>query len=315
MRRIISFVAAVAMLAGAASCQREAAPGEASKAVFSVVVPESATKADVSDGSLVDKLFYEVYVGETLMYSGDVGPVSTSNPKTFSLEINLVKGITYDILFWAQKGAQSCYDLSNGLKQVMVSYDGDANDETRDAFYAACPNFQLTDDPTTVYLTRPFAQINFGSHSTADWKTALPFIENDDNTLTLESKFEAPELPTCFNVLDGDVVAGYVAEDVVLDFADAPVTWAAYGSDITFNNATYKRVSMNYVLASKAGSQLTQVKASFKHNFNATAPLEQVVINVPVRQNYRTNILGNVFTEGNAFTIIVSPGFTDDYVL
>ena len=307
MRRIISFVAAVAMLAGAASCQREAAPGEVSKAVFSVVVPESATKADVSDGSLVDKLFYEVYVGETLMYSGDVGPVSTSNPKTFSLEINLVKGITYDILFWAQKGAQSCYDLSNGLKQVMVSYDGDANDETRDAFYAACPNFQLTDDPTTVYLTRPFAQINFGSHSTADWKTALPFMENDDNTLTLESKFEAPELPTCFNVLAGDVVAGYVAEDVVLDFADA--------SDITFNNATYKRVSMNYVLASKAGSQLTQVKASFKHNFNATAPLEQVVINVPVRQNHRTNILGNVFTEGNEFTIIVSPGFTDDYVL
>lgn len=315
MRRIISFVAAVAMLAGAASCQREAAPGEASKAVFSVVVPESATKADVSDGSLVDKLFYEVYVGETLMYSGDVGPVSTSNPKTFSLEINLVKGITYDILFWAQKGAQSCYDLSNGLKQVMVSYDGDANDETRDAFYAACPNFQLTDDPTTVYLTRPFAQINFGSHSTADWKTALPFMENDDKTLTLESKFEAPELPTCFNVLAGDVVAGYVAKDVVLDFADAPVTWAAYGSDITFNNATYKRVSMNYVLASKAGSQLTQVKASFKHNFNATAPLEQVVLQVPVRQNYRTNILGNVFTEGNEFTIIVSPGFTDDYVL
>ena len=104
-------------------------------------------------------------------------------------------------------------------------------------------------------------------------------------------------------------------KDVVLDFADAPVTWADYGSDITFNNATYKRVSMNYVLASKAGSQLTQVKASFKHNFNATAPLEQVVINVPVRQNHRTNILGNVFTEGNEFTIIVSPGFTDDYVL
>ena len=319
MRRFISFVAAVALLAGAASCQREAAPGEASKAVFSVVVPEAATKADVSDGSLVDKLFYEVYVGNTMMYSGDVGPVSTSNPKTFSLEINLVKGITYDILFWAQKGAQTCYDLSNGLKKVMVSYDGDANDETRDAFYAACKNFQLTDKPTTVYLTRPFAQINFGSHSTADstsdWKTALPFMENADGTLTLLSQLEVPELPTCFDVLAGDVVDGFVANDVVLEFSAAPVTWAAYGSDITYNNATYKRVSMNYVLASKERMVLTQVKASFKHNFNATAPLEQVVFQVPVRQNYRTNILGNVFTDGNEFTIIVKPGFTDDYIL
>ena len=318
MRRIFAFVAAVAMLAGAASCQREAAPGEASKAVFSVVVPESATKADVSDGSLVDKLYYEVYVGETLMYSGDVDPVSTSNPKTFSLEINLVKGITYDILFWAQKGAQTCYDLTNGLKQVMVSYEGDANDETRDAFYAACKNFQLKDDPTTVYLTRPFAQINFGSHSTADstsdWETTLPFMQNNDATLTLESKFEAPELPTCFNVLDGNVVEGYVAENVVLDFAAAPATWASYGSDITYNKATYKRVSMNYVLASKVGDELTQVKASFKHNFNATAPLEQVVLHVPVKQNFRTNILGNVFTEGNEFTIIVRPGFDGDYI-
>jgi hypothetical protein len=319
MRRFISFVAAVALLAGAAACQREAAPGEASKAVFSVVVPEAATKADVSDGSLVDKLFYEVYVGNTMMYSGDVGPVSTSNPKTFSLEINLVKGITYDILFWAQKGAQTCYDLSNGLKRVMVSYDGDANDETRDAFYAACKNFQLTDETTTVYLTRPFAQINFGSHSTADstsdWKTALPFMENADGTLTLLSQLEAPKLPTCFDVHAGDVVDGHFAENVVLEFSAAPATWGSYGTDIIYQNETYKRVSMNYVLASSLGDELTQVKASFKHNFNASTPLEQVVLHVPVRQNYRTNILGNVFTDGNEFTIIVKPGFTDDYIL
>ena len=316
MRRIISFVAAVAMLAGAASCQRESVAGKEAKAVFNVVVPqESATKADVSDGSVVDKLYYEVYVGQSLMYEGEVAPQGTTNPRTFSLEISLVKGITYDILFWAQKESQTCYDLSNGLKQIMVTYGGNANDETRDAFYGSCKNFQLSDSPTEVYLTRPFAQINFGSKETTDWATALPFMENADGTISLLSKIEIPELPTCFNVYAGDIVSGYTATNLVFDYSAAPATWANYGSDINHNNETYKRVLMNYVLASKLGNQLTQVKAYFKHNFNAQSPLEQTVLQVPVRQNYRTNILGNVFTAGNEFTIIVSPGFTDDYIL
>lgn len=325
MKRIISIAACVVLAILAVSCQKDDLSGKEQKTVFSVVIPnEGQTRADVSDGSLVDKLYYEVYVGGDIMYKGDVTATAGYNPRQFAVEMNLVKGVEYQILFWAQCSGQNFYSWET-LKGINVSYAGNANDEKRDAFYAKLPKYTVTDNPTTVYLTRPFAQVNFGS-SASDWNAALPFVTTD-NGFNLLSKVVMKNLPTRFDVSTGDIVSGYTTnanEDVVFDFSQAPVAWASYNSDIVNanTNETYKRVAMTYILApagdvtNQQGMNIGTVKAYFVHNKNTQATaLEKTVDNVPARQNFRTNILGNVFSGGNQFTVIVSPGFTDDYVL
>lgn len=328
MRRIISIAACVALAIFAVSCQKDGFSGKEQTAVFSVVIPDEAqTRAGeptftVSDGSLVDKLYYEVYVGGDLMYEGNVNATANSNPKAFNVNLNLVKGVEYEILFWAQ--CSNCpYYSWESLKAVNVSYAGNANDETRDAFYGRVPKYTVTDTPQTVYLTRPFAQVNFGASAT-DWETALPFVQTD-NGFNLSSKVVMSNIPNCFNVSTGDIVANSTTASVVFDFAAAPVTWADYNSDITYTATengqsvtnTYKRVAMNYILASSTGDNIGTVNAYFIHNKNTAATaLEKEVLQVPARQNYRTNILGSIFAGGNQFTVIISPGFeNNDYVL
>jgi hypothetical protein len=67
---------------------------------------------------------------------------------------------------------------------------------------------------------------------------------------------------------------------------------------------------MNYIFGSKSESIISEVTASFVHDKNdENSALVKEVINVPYKQNYRTNILGEIFTGGNKFTIIVDGSF------
>ena len=319
MKRIISIAACVVLAILAVSCQKDGFSGKEQTAVFSVVIPDEAQtragEATVSDGSLVDKLYYEVYVGSDLMYKGDVNANANSNPKAFTVEMKLVKGVEYEILFWAQKDGCNHYSWET-LKAVNVSYAGNANDETRDAFFANLPKYTITDTPTTVELHRPFAQVNFWSAS-EDWNTTLPFVITTNGGYNLQSKVVMKNLPNCFNVSTGDIVSGATtgtAEEIVFDFSQAPVTWTNYKSEMKYNGDTYQNVAMVYILASKLGENIAPVTASFVHNKNTAATaLDKVVTNVPVMQNFRTNILGNIFTGDNTFNVVVSPNFKGDY--
>ena len=314
MKRLFSFAAVIASVMFAASCQRENIPGEEVNAVFQVVIPEdAATKATVADGSLVDKLYYEVYAGGAVAYEDSVDPVAGTNPKQFTFDLALVKGISYDLLFWAQCDGKNYYSWDT-LKDITVNYAGNSNDEYRDAFFGELEGYKVEDGSKTIYLTRPFAQVNFFA-SEDDWTTALPFVETTDG-YNLLSKVVMPALPNHFDVSTGNIIPDYVsASPVTFDFSQAPVTWRGYTSSMTHNNQDYRMVAMNYILASTTGDNLSEVNAYFQHNSNANDPLKKTAYQVPVKQNYRTNILGNIFSDGNQFTVILSPGFNKpDYV-
>ena len=323
MKRIISFAAALSMIFGAASCQKELTPGQEGdcKVTFSVEIPEDvATKAAyMSDGTTVNDLVYEVYVGDEVMYEGYVSPTSKGS-RQFSLELNLVTGQTYDLLFWAQKAPKNengdldhnYYYNTDNLKQVYAHYwDGrkDANDENRDAFYGARIGFKATGIATseTVKLYRPFAQINFGSSPT-DWEKAQPFIKNGG----LKSKVVMTSIPTAFNVYTGDVTSD--RKTITFDYALCPASETTYDNNhIRYNDSDYGWIAMNYIFAPKAESAMDEVEASFIHDKNdENSELVKEVINVPYKQNYRTNILGEIFTGGNKFTVVIEPGFAND---
>lgn len=318
MKKIFTIAAAAALIFGAASCQKEILDGKKGDATvtFNVQIPEEVvTRAEMSDGSTVDQLVYEVYVGNDVMYEGTVPPTATGSGQ-FSLELNLVTGMTYDLLFWAQNSSVGCYNTDN-LKNVSVNYTGTANDEKRDAFYGARLGFEATGIATseTINLYRPFAQINFGSAPT-DWEKAQPFIAKGG----LKSQVYMTGVPTRFNVYEGDVVKNSNT-DVTFTYNLCPASETTYSNDfLTYKDANdpnkvyqYGWVAMNYVLAPKSESAMNKVTASFVHDKNdENSALVKEVFNVPFKQNYRTNILGEIFTGGNKFTVVIVPGFAND---
>lgn len=326
MKKIFTIAAAAAMLFGAASCQKEITPGQKGdcKVTFNVEVPdEVVTKAQMSDGTTVDELVYEVYVGEEVMYEGTVDPTAPGSRK-FVLELNLVSNQTYDLLFWAQKKGTGYYNTYS-LKNVTLDFDyGNAytgtkhylaNDEKRDAFCGSLVGFEAYPmaSSQTVKLYRPLAQINFASSPT-DWNKAQPFIKDG-----LESKMVLKNVPTAFNVATGDV-ASNSTRTLTLDYAFAPASEHKDGIDdyynsdyIRYNGAKYGWIAMAYVFAPKEESTMSEVSAYFVHDKNEpSSALSKTVYNVPFKKNYRTNILGEIFTGGNTFTIVIEPGFDND---
>ena len=318
MKRIVSFTAALLVLLGAVSCEKENVQDSAN-VTFNIELPDNNfTRAEMADGSTVDELVYEVYVGENVMYEGTVGRLSSGK---FTVELNMVTGMEYDLLFWAQKKGEDHYNTEN-LKKVIVNYATPANDESRDAFYGSCLNFVVgKDTPPTVTLTRPFAQVNFLS-SPKDWKATENFVKDANGDMQVKSMVTFPKVHYLFDVEKGDVIElEYTEANFTLNLA--PVTEKGYTNDfITINGEKYAWVSMNYILAPKDYPSTPEVdgvnidaKAGFVHLKNAQNPIIRSVPQIPVVQNYRTNIIGEVFTEGNTFQIVVLPGFTDDNIV
>ena len=329
------------MIFGAASCQKESLLGKKGDSVvrFSVEVPADVTTKAISDGLTVDELVWEVYDHDTNkeLYSGKVSESSIVNGKRqFVLELNLVSNLTYDLLFWAQKSGQKHYDTDD-LKHVEAYYNNEryynhglnghyyapspANDETRDAFYGSLKGYQTGGNVATektVTLKRPFAQINFASSPT-DWERAKPFINNGENGNPhhgLKSQITLTNMYTVFNVYDGDV-KGDATKTITFayDLAPASQDGDSYNYDkdnwITYEGSKYGWAAMNYVFAPANGATSNSLVAEFVHSKNAAgeSALKKTIENVPFKQNYRTNILGEIFTGGNKFTIIVDGSF------
>lgn len=310
MKRILSIAAVFALVFAAVSCQKDTVSSNEAVS-FNVVVPaQPATRAMMSDGTTADELVYEVYVENELMYEGTVGalPTLTADGYThFAVEMQLVKGQKYDILFWAQKQGTGFYNTAD-LRNVSTDYAGAlANDENRDAFYGTLVQYDVAQGNKTVPLSRPFAQINCAI-TAADFIAAAPFI-----TKGLTSKYVVSEAATAFNVFTGDVIAGNVAADVIFDYSLAPVSEDKYTNDfISINGTDYTWVAMAYLFAPATGKSVN-LTAEFVHDKNDAATAIAVpVASVPVKRNYKTNIFGQMLSQVNNISVVVVPGFVND---
>ena len=185
----------------------------------------------------------------------------------------------YDLVFWAQDKDCGYYAL-NG-KQITVDYtDVDANDDTRDAFFRYVEGFDPTSDTPSFKLYRPFAQLN-AAVSAADM-TAV-----GKNEVTLTTSTVTVDTYTGFDISTGDVTGN-----------KSTVTFEATTMPCNLDpaeelKADYTYVSMNYLLVPKIG-----MVSNVIYTFNATknggafAFTGTSYNDVPLKQNFRTNILG-----------------------
>lgn len=240
--------------------------------------------------------------------------------KQDAVEVTLAKGQEYTAVFWAQDASCTAYTVTaetDGLK-VAVDYDGDNNDETRDAFFKA-ETFKVTGNTEIdVVLKRPFAQINVGV-TEADWKAAV-----ESGIEITESKVVIKNAATSINLLDGTVSG---EEEVTYNFATIPAKFAtAETLEVDVNrdgtiqdDEKYKYLSMSYILTDNDAERTTLEADGLQFTFSPENG-EDIVFDeglhaVPVQRNWRTNILGKILTGDIQFNIEIDQRFDDNYNL
>jgi hypothetical protein len=208
--------------------------------------------------------------------------IAVGVPTTVNLV--LLKGMTYNIVFWAD--CDERYVYNEATKVVTVDYVN-ANDEKRDAFYKFVATFDpatATSEDTNIVLTRPFAQLN--AAVSESYMTAVNNSKVELTTSTVEL-----EAYTSLNIATG-VVDG--KQNIKFTEKDMPKT--------DFNG--YTLLSMNYILVPQDvvnAKMVSDVEFTFKANKNGgeSAFSGTKYFSVPLKRNYRTNILGALIGRWN----------------
>lgn len=272
--------------------------------VITAQLPTDLQSRAYGDGSVAKTLRYAVYEGDDVIFASDVtgSPVPvTIDEKNFTLSLNLVKGKTYDLVFWADATEGSPYTFSSASKSVSVTYDNVGNNENRDAFFQAVKGLTVNGPvQQTIQLRRPFAQVNIGTSDLADARKAG--MEVATTTMTVSGVYDTLNLFT--GTASGSAEITYTA---------------AVPENETFPVNGYEYLAMNYILS---GSEVTgtDVQAASRELIDITYKvtcadnheIDYSFTNVPIQRNYRTNIYGALLTNPADFDIVVLPGFNDD---
>ena len=156
----ISLAAVLALIA----CNKTASVGDTVDVHYELNASTLSKAVADGDGAAanVNRYICEVYTGGT-RYMRKVNTVAAGTLQT-TFDFKLVKGQTYDLLFWADCAATDGSDLyynTASLKNVEVLTTQISCTDARDAFFGndqiALGETQIT---KTVYLKRPFAQLN-----------------------------------------------------------------------------------------------------------------------------------------------------------
>ena len=298
--KTLKYLAAAALTLLAVSCNKEQVAevpdGQTVDVTFTAALPgEMATKA-IGDGQTAKTLYVSVYENDDAKTKLDLDKTATFTDLKTQVTFSLVKGKTYNFVFWAQAAEGAPYDVTD-LKNIKISYEGaEANDEKRDAFYATRKELKVNGALTeTIKLYRPFAQVNFG---TADYDAAVAA-----GVEPVKSVFTATDVATIFDTFEAE---GKEAKDVVT-FTES----ALPGETLVTKAGDYKWMTMNYIIpVGKQGEKhISNVTAEFvtEDGVSVTASAPQA----PVQNNYRTNIVGDLLTSQVIFNIEIVPIFNE----
>ena len=297
MNKILKLLAAATLIAlTTAACQKEKlfdsqTAGEET-VTFTVKTDAAATKATADgdgQGAGLNRCLVAVYMktaDPALPYKLYDTPAATGSGLNYTFTVNLIRKQTYQIVVWADKG-ETVYDVNEGLTLVTrKTGDVACNSDAYDAFYASTEFVQGTTTSTAITAKRPFAQLNLIT------KDLNENFQPGAVSVTYSS-------PQSFNPFNGTVSADMTE---VTYRADSP-----YYNTATVTTATQRTLVMNYLFAAE-GDQT--ILPSVKMTAKLTVDAEIEVANVPVKRNYRTNIIGNLLTEQTDFTITVEPDWS-----
>ncbi len=272
MKKLL-YILAMAWVAVSCAPEQEHEPTVTNTVRFRLQKPQAITATSASTNLLV----WEVYDQDGNIVTG----LSSANQDAFAsgltqnIDIDLLKGQTYTVVFWAQNSACTAYDLDNGLQNITITY-GAANDMNTDAFFGVKNLTSTGEGIEEVTLSRPFAQINLVAPQ-ATWETA--------GWTNLQSAMAIQQAATGFNALTGETSA---PADIVLTAAPA-TELLQDGNNITIDGNTYKHLAMAFVLPN-ADSPAADITFTLTHDGGEKEILSE---NTTIQRNFRTNLITN----------------------
>ncbi|MBR5563686.1 MAG: hypothetical protein IKW11_05615 [Bacteroidales bacterium] len=302
MKKILYSAAAMALAFLAASCQKEVLEPvvSANTVTYTVQVADAvATKALGDDVAAVNELVYEVYrtaaeetteftSADNLLYH----KTATITNGTATIELEFVNDQNFTVLFWAQtavaEGETPIYNVED-LTNVTITSPDAANNANAQAFVGRdfvrdC----VSDANGKVTLVRPVSQLNIAT-------TPASLNIEGQTTVALEgSSVKVTGLATSYNIA---TLSAFGATATEYTYTETAVP----ADVLTVNGKDYTYVAMNYVgFAPEMGT--SDVTVSYVIN-TSEGNIDNEILNVPVKPNYRTNIIGNLITSKTDYTI------------
>lgn len=307
--------------------------GNEAQVTFSLAAEGGIATRAISDGTGADLLYYAIFDADGKLITTINGSTAgllkkedafPNGSKEDNVEVTLAKGQKYTAVFWAQDEDCKAYTVSaetDGLK-VAVDYEGNNNDETRDAFFKTV-EFTVNGNQTIdVELKRPFAQINVGVYKT-DWEAAVKSgIEIEKSSVVIK------DAATSINLLTGEV--GDETTDVEVSYLSNTIPNEDLKVDLNGDkdyddeNEKYKWLSMSYILVADRNADnvngvlgderdaLESLQYTFSPKSGNEITFGDGLNSVPVQRNWRTNILGQILTGNIEFNIRINPIFDGD---
>ena len=296
MRKLYYIVAFVTLLC-AASCQQEKAELlPADVVTYTVTIPETLfTKASDAD---VDQLIYEVWRtdvdNDTVFDEADHlidRDVLVLNGGQKEISLTVVKDQSTSVLFWAQMAGNDVYDASD-LTNVRLCHPQSAPSSHYMAFTGV--DFITKGEtlvPTRVELKRPVAQLNIATAPSSLTGLTLTKVETQVSGLYASYNVAAQEAY-------GLSTADYCYQ----------VTHPADLGTVTVATDTYNCLATNYI--GFIPSQGTNVDITYKIHTADNGTIENDVNNIPVKPNYRTNLVGDLVAASASNSLSLDAGWS-----
>lgn len=297
----ISTILSTALLA---SCQNEkydVIPAD-STVRYTVQLPEEMrTKIIGDDAPAQMQLVYEVWrtdvdediqftEADRLLYHKDDAEIING---TASFEIQVVKDQSTTVLFWAQVKDNGVYNVE---KLTEVQFVGSAANNDDAVVFSGVDFIKKGESLAgrSVNLTRPVAQLNIAT-TPESLKEFKEDIEIKKSSLSVKGLYSA------FNVAEQTPVGQPSVNAFTYTEADAPA------GSLPVNSKNYTYAGMNYLGFIPANG--TNVDLSFTI-VTSDGNISHEVKNVPVKPNYRTNIIGNLITASSDYDVSLEAGWS-----
>lgn len=281
--------------------------------MFTVSAEDLVTKATIADGTNVNALHWEIYLTDNVESAakplGKGVELDGDGDKNFVVDLSLVADQKYTIIFWAQvsdlskrqDGLNDFYAVDD-LRKVKIDYhenDVHVDDEDRAAFFAK-HKFNTQNGPVseTVKLYRPFSQINLGA---TNLNTSLNNV-NGGIVVVNSTEITVKNVATVFNTLHG---MGDVELKSLTYKRERTPYYDYKARHLEVNKNYYHWLSMNYIAVLGDADNVT---LDIKVN-TTVGTVSHAISNVPVKENHRTNILGDLLTTSSKFEVVVDEHF------
>ncbi|MBQ2912181.1 MAG: hypothetical protein IJE52_00610 [Bacteroidales bacterium] len=294
MKKLIYLLLAVPLFFTSCNKEEGIVSEESVQVSFITELPKRiGTRAGTTDLN-VNKVVCAVFEdGEEIITLREVITIQEGEDIVFAPR--LIKGRTYEVVFWAMK--DNNYDVAD-MTAITRTSGTTATENDFDAFTESVEIEVTGSKSETVTLKRPLAQLNLGVTS-EDWN-AVASVETFGMTPTkMVIKLTGKDT---FNALAGAITGEEKELTYTLDVS---------GEGLVAGENTYKSIAMCYIYPD-AGQENIDITYTIYDQNNEAIREDVTIQNIPLENNYRTNVVGGLLTGTISYTITIENEFNTD---